>query len=79
MSKNIKQILGLFGSHAKVAKAAGMKGASGVENWIARDSIPHEKRLNLLRNCEQFGVNRVTLCGLLLDDYFNILTGKENG
>jgi len=77
MSKNIDDIIGLFKSRADVAKAACVANDSTVGGWVARGSIPHKNRLNLLRNCEAYGVNQHTLYGLLITDYFDILTGEK--
>ncbi|MBL4753589.1 MAG: hypothetical protein JKY52_08375 [Flavobacteriales bacterium] len=78
MNKNVLEIIGLFRSRHQVAQAAGMTSSSSVDGWVARGSIPHEKRLELLHNCEKFGVESHTLYGLLITDYFNILTGESD-
>lgn len=78
MKTTIEKILSLFGSHADVAKAAGVKHKTAVSNWKARDSMPHNIRVNLLRNCEQYGVDKSTIYALLTKEYTDILTGESD-
>ena len=79
MSKRIKQILSLFDGHAQAAKASGMKGASGIENWVARGKIPHERRVAMYHNCEELGFSfseKATLLGYLTADYHDEPEGE---
>ena len=78
MSKNIDDIIGLFKSRTDVARAACVANDSTVGGWVARESIPHEKRLELLRNCEAYGVRQHALYGLLIKEYFDVLTGWDD-
>lgn len=79
MSKNIKQILSLFDGHAQAAQASGMKSVSGIENWVARGKIPHERRVAMYHNCESLGFSfskKNTLLGLLTADYHDEPSSK---
>ena len=58
-------MISLFGNQTRLAKAAGASNQSTVSSWVAKGHIPFSRRVTIIRNAEEFGVDRFEAFRLL--------------
>jgi len=63
-----EKIIALFGTQGRAAKAAGTRGQSSAARWVRNDSIPHKRRVALMKAAPAYDVDPTALLDLLIGD-----------